>query len=140
MRSGVTTLLLDADRFWGKVEKTSSCWLWTAARTDGYGRLGNEYAHRVAYRMLVGPIPLGLQLDHLCRVRHCVNPAHLEPVTQRENVLRGETIVARNAVKTHCPHGHPLSGHNLRLFNGHRSCKLCNASSARRYRARKIDA
>ena len=94
-----------ADRFWSKVQKQESgCWIWTGTRTrdGGYGqiRLPGLYApligpmrlaHRVAYELLVGPIPAGLVLDHLCRNRRCVNPAHLEPVTQRVNIQRGET-------------------------------------------------
>jgi hypothetical protein len=81
------------DRFWSKVEKDSEtgCWLWTAATTDGYGQLWVDgrmvYAHRYSYEYHVGPIPTDKQLDHTCRVRRCVNPRHLEPVTCRENVL-----------------------------------------------------
>lgn len=78
--------------FWAKVEKTSTCWLWTAGRTTGgYGQCyspAKGYAHRTAYELLVGAIPYGMTLDHLCRVRHCVNPAHLEPVTSAENTRR----------------------------------------------------
>lgn len=82
-------------RFWAKVDKTETCWLWTAAirRRSGYGVFSHQartmLAHRFAYELLVGPIPDGLVIDHLCRVRHCVNPDHLEPVTQRENLRRG---------------------------------------------------
>jgi len=86
------------ERFWSKVEKTVSCWLWTASTRRGYGQfvINNKPtpAHRFAYEQLVGDIPRGLQLDHLCRVRNCVNPEHLEPVTSRENILRGEGICA----------------------------------------------
>lgn len=87
------------ERFWPKVERVEDgCWLWTASLTgDGYGRisLGGKFgpmglAHRVAYELLVGPIPEGLELDHLCRVRRCVNPEHLEPVTHAENVRRAQ--------------------------------------------------
>lgn len=86
-----------ANRFWSKVNKTETCWLWTAAivQSTGYGRIGTggrhhmNSAHRVAYEMMVGPIPKGLQIDHLCRVRHCVNPAHMEVVTSAENTRRG---------------------------------------------------
>lgn len=85
-------------RFWMKVDRTDTCWLWTASKTrNGYGMFGvsidgkvtTSPAHRWAYEMLVGPIPTGLQIDHLCRVRHCVNPAHLEPVTGTQNIRRG---------------------------------------------------
>lgn len=86
-----------AERFWAKVHKTDSCWLWTASLTFGYGSFwdgkGQVRAHRFAYELLVDPIPEGLQLDHLCRIRHCVNPDHLEAVTNAENVQRG--VVAK---------------------------------------------
>lgn len=85
------------ERFWQKVEKTSSCWLWRGhVKATGYGQVAFErgpvkkkfLAHRVSYELLVGPVPQGLTLDHLCKVRRCVNPAHLEPVTQKENARR----------------------------------------------------
>lgn len=100
------------ERFWSKVDKSGECWLWTAGKTGGgYGHFhpaadGPVRAHRLAYEMVIGPIPEGMQLDHLCRVRHCVNPAHLEPVTNRENALRGmaPSIIARRTGK--CSNGH----------------------------------
>lgn len=119
------------ERFWHYVEITPSCWLWTAAITDGYGSIHSSYlrrnlrAHRFAYELLVGPIPVGLQLDHLCRVRRCVNPAHLEPVTARENIMRGVGMGARNARRTHCPKGHPYEGDNLLLDKTGRRCRTC---------------
>jgi HNH endonuclease len=83
----------EAERFWAKVDKTESCWLWTGALAKGYGQFGGTrkqriQAHRWAYQELVGSIPEGLELDHLCRVRRCVNPAHLEPVTHSVNIMR----------------------------------------------------
>jgi len=107
----------------------SGCWLWTGWGThDGYGRFAVTQkvkfsAHRFAYELYRGPIPLGRTLDHLCRVRRCVNPAHLEPVSLRENILRGEGLAALNASKTHCPE-HLV---NLVLLNskGDRGCRLC---------------
>ena len=103
-----------AHLFWSKVEFTNSCWLWQAAVNDeGYGRFGpSEYAHRWAYEFCVGPLPDGLQIDHLCRVRNCVNPDHLEPVTGRTNILRGISFSAVHARKTHCPQGHPYDEAN----------------------------
>lgn len=81
------------DRLWSKVNKTDTCWLWTAATEKGYGLYRHDgrlsKAHRVVYELLVGPVPTGLDLDHLCRVRNCVNPAHLEPVTRAVNLRRG---------------------------------------------------
>lgn len=99
-----------ARRFWAKVDTTdpSGCWLWTGAvdPQTGYGRMYVEPstlgAHRVAYLLLVGDIPEGQQLDHLCRVRRCVRPDHLEPVTQRENLLRGETLAAAHSKGVDC--------------------------------------
>lgn len=136
-----------ADRFWAKVAKTPTCWLWTGARySGGYGLLRaadgrNTPAHRVAYELLIGPIPDGLEIDHVrdrgCRHRNCVNPAHLEAVTHRENVCRGATFAAANIRKTHCVHGHPLSGANLYIpARGGRECRACRAAAARRFRAR----
>lgn len=87
--------------------------------TSGYGRFWDGtrgvQAHRFAYEQIVGPIPEGLDLDHLCRNRRCVNPRHLDPVSRRENLLRGETLPSANAQKTHCPMGHPYAGNNLLL-------------------------
>lgn len=122
------------ERFWAKVEITDTCWLWQGVFRGPYGAIqvggkGSrmESAHRLAYEFLVGPIPDGLTIDHLCRNRSCVNPAHLEPVTSRENTLRGISPWALNARKTHCRHGHPLSGENLYLHpqRGTRLCKAC---------------
>lgn len=130
------------ERFWAKVDKTDTCWLWTATVTKGgYGMFyfngHHVYAHRFAYEWFVGPIPAGLQIDHVrsrgCRHRHCVNPAHLEAVTQRENLLRGDTISARAAAATHCPQGHPYSGDNLQVRKtGKRNCRECHREQNRR--------
>ncbi len=94
----------------------------------GYGRdARTRRAHRALWIAVNGPVPDGLQLDHLCRVRHCVNPSHLEPVTPRQNSLRGETVARRRSEQTHCIHGHPLSGDNLYVFRENtRNCKRCS--------------
>lgn len=121
------------ERLLQSVTKTDTCWVWTGhLRGNGYGGFRvdgrDEYVHRYAYRQMVGPIPLGFQIDHLCRNRLCVNPAHLEAVTQRENLLRGEGWSGRNAKKTHCKRGHALSGENLYFSPNRptqRQCRLC---------------
>lgn len=131
------------DRFLKRVDMNgpywngSACWLWTGGTVNGYGRFYYEYrdrpAHRVSYQLLVGEIPIGLQLDHLCRVRGCVNPAHLEPVTRRENILRGEGASARCAAATHCPQGHPYAGANLYVApSGYRVCRECRRQGLKR--------
>ena len=114
------------------------CWRWTSHRDrNGYAIFGKKrkFAHRLAYEAAVGPIPEGLTIDHLCRVRDCLNPAHMEPVTRGENVLRGDGITARNARKTHCHRGHPLNGENLDLCEpGHRRCRQCRRDRDRNRR------
>jgi len=111
-------------------EPTSGCWMWVAACSDvGYGnikiRRRTVLVHRVVYELLRGPIPLGLTLDHRCRVRSCLNPNHLEPVTFRENILRGEGPTAQHARKTRCPQGHPYDAENRQRFGRRRSCSIC---------------
>lgn len=112
----------DFQRFFDKVEVTSSCWLWRGCQRRGYGAF--QYhgrltgAHRVSYEWLVGPIPLGLHIDHLCRITLCVNPDHLEVVTSRENGRRGILGILNST----CPRGHPYDARNNR---GARYCKRC---------------
>lgn len=131
------------DRFWRKVrEGSDGCWLWTGALVDGYGSIGSGgrygqdgrpapklYAHRVAYELVVGKIPAAMQLDHLCRVRRCVNPAHLEVVTSRENSRRGvRSTVIREA---RCNRGHAMVGPNVyvRPGDGREVCRACRTAS-----------
>lgn len=143
------------DRFWVKVNKNGPvpayrsdlgpCWIWTGALASGYGtfrtpdpvnRRGRLVrAHRFAYELVVGPIPDGLELDHLCRVRACVNPAHGEPVTHAENVRRCPHMYEPSQMaligdfqraKTHCPQQHPYDESNTSIDrNGHRHCRAC---------------
>ena len=135
------------NRFWSKVDKTNSCWLWKAAKyRNGYGRFGVTFgpynspilrAHRISFELSKGRIPEDKQPDHLCRNRACVNPSHIELVTQRENTLRGNGTGAQNARKTHCKNGHLLTGDNLvtnRLKKGQRVCRICLNSWQRKSR------
>lgn len=118
------------------------CWEWIGhLSTEGYGRLNvlgqRVYAHRYSYERFVGPIPPGLEIDHLCRNRKCVNPTHLEPVTHRINGLRGQGSPAQNAQRTNCANGHPLSGDNLTFRSvGSRKSRVCRQCHRDRGRAR----
>lgn len=121
------------------VDDASGCWIWQRGGNGcGYGilRVGRKsvLAHRHYYEQHVGPIPAGLVIDHLCRNPSCVNPAHLEVVTVRENTLRGVGPAARNAVKTHCPKGHAYDDANTHIKKGTRQCRACDRA---RYHARK---
>jgi len=137
-------------RLWHKsVYMPSRCYEWRGVKnSDGYGHLNvdgrYERTHRAAYKLLVGPIPDGLQLDHLCRNRACWNPQHLEPVTSRENTMRSnQSLASANAKKTHCKRGHELAGANLILRPGHRpgvirrACRACKRISDRANEARR---
>ena len=135
-------------RFWAKVQVGPGCWLWLASQYGGgYGqaviRRRHFQAHRVAYELVVGPIPEGHDLDHVkargCTNRNCVNPSHLEPVTRRVNVLRGESPVAHQAQQTHCKNGHEFTPENTRYRAGRniRSCRACSTEYNRAAWARK---
>lgn len=140
------------ERFWPKVDTSGDCWLWAGyVKPNGYATFypggGNHipkvYVHRFAYEAFRGPIPEGFEVDHLCNIRHCVNPDHLEAVTKRENLDR------RNAthgwrrlpppgrprrLRTHCKHGHPFDEGNTYWHGGYRYCRTCrrnrNAAAA----------
>lgn len=127
-----------SERLWAKVDKTDTCWLWMGTRNGvGYGLISAGKAgeqprlvHRVAYELLVGPIPKGMQLDHLCRIRHCVHPEHLEIVTNRENNLRVPHIQEARA-RTHCIHGHLWATNEARVGT-RRACRSCRADQRKR--------
>lgn len=133
-------------RFWDKVDKTDSCWVWTGIKNSlGYGlfTIGSKklLAHRYLYQRLVGPIPEGLQLDHLCRNKACVNPSHLEPVTASENIRRAIPFkrnyrgVSASLSATHCAHGHQLTEANTYMRpSGARECKTCRRAHRDKFR------
>ena len=137
----------DLNRLWSKVIKgpnENDCWDWTGTLSeDGYAYLGvggrkgkNFLVHRLLYELVIGPIPDGKDLDHLCRNRWCVRPDHQEPVTRRINLLRGQTITAREAATTHCPQGHPYDLFNTRFYRYGRQCRICSNTRPRQRRKR----
>lgn len=121
----------ESERFWPKVEVTGFCWLWSGAKLpSGHGVFSikgkPKSAHRWSYENLVGPIPEGLHIDHLCRITSCVNPDHLEPVTQQENNRRGYGISSKFRGRTRCSRGHEYSeGSYYITKRGARMCKAC---------------
>ena len=123
-------------------DPNTGCWIWTGSFAgSGYPTISvggrKQAGHRVAYEAFIGPIPEGLELDHLCSTPTCVNPAHLEPVTHTENVLRGRSFAAVNARKSHCVNGHLYDARNTyRRPNGRRDCRVCINQRVRRYKAR----
>lgn len=136
------------ERFFDKVEITTSCWLWhgTVSRS-GYGsfsiRNRDGRSHRFTYELFIGPLPSGLEIDHLCKVRNCVNPEHLEAVSHRENLLRGSGIAAINSQKTACVHGHEYNDMSTYTNSlGERRCRICkriqnNSEQAKQVRTRR---
>jgi hypothetical protein len=126
-----------------RINTSGDCWLWTGyVESNGYGRVPfdgrSRWAHRVVYQLLVGEIPQGLELDHLCRNPRCVNPSHLEPVTHAENMRRSPIGAPQfHRTKTHCPQGHPYAGDNLVLFRGMRYCRECQRRHKAAYKAKR---
>ena len=129
-----------SDPFIRVKESDGQCWRWTGSTSNGYGYVFNlgrlHPAHRVSYLVFSGHFDQDLQIDHLCRVRCCVNPSHLEAVTQKENIRRSPASIA-NSSKTHCLKGHPYSGENLVTpKSGQRSCRICKNEYSKAYRKR----
>lgn len=132
-------------RFWKHVEKSPNCWLWNGHKDSaGYGRfcyitLTNKRipAHRFAYENINGKIKDGLVIDHLCRNPPCVNPDHLEPVTHKENILRGIGITAIESKKTHCPSEHPYDEKNTYKYKTFRGCRECRRNAIKKYEKNK---
>jgi len=123
------------DHFWSKVSPcpTTGCWIWTGAVVNGYGKVSggprtarwHKRAHRRSYESLVGEVPRGLDLDHLCRVRPCVNPAHLEPVTRAVNLARSPITSHARKFATHCKRGHGFTAENTGGGDRQRYCREC---------------
>lgn len=125
---------MDNINFFKHVKWENGCIVWTGSTADGYGRYKHPatkqmtQAHRVAYQFVRGIIPDGMHLDHLCRNRRCVHPFHLDPVTNRENIIRGEGVAGVNSRKTHCHHGHELTPCNIYRRAGRRECLECKTT------------
>jgi len=134
------TSMMERGLFWSKAlieSDTRLCWLWQdRLQPNGYGQCKkNAYAHRAAYEYERGPIPAGLEIDHTCNVRHCVNPWHMEPVTHEENMARARKRRDR------CKRGHPFYGRNLYLFwsgtKMHRMCRECRRKNMSDFESRR---
>lgn len=132
------------ERFESRIAKGTRCWAWTGASQGGgysqfYDKGKNLLAHRVSYELYIGPIPTGMTIDHLCRNRACVNPAHMEPVSNGENILRGVSFSARNARKTQCDSGHEFTLENTYRWRNGRHCRACRRFAVQKYRAAGAD-
>lgn len=118
----------------------TECWEWPGRKnTKGYGTYGQKLVHRYVYELIIGEIPKGYVLDHLCRVRHCINPKHLDPVTSKENTRRGllpKIMRERQLAKIQCPQGHPYAGDNLYLVptTKVRQCRKCRTIAFKKFK------
>lgn len=120
------------ESFLARVEKTEGCWIWQGTvMANGYGTGTGGLAHRWAWELFRGPIPEGLQIDHLCRVTRCVNPDHLEPVTAKVNNARSESPSAIAGRRSHCAEGHEYTEENTYMYRGKRRCRTCNREKGR---------
>jgi len=136
---------MDDESFWSKVDARGPCWEWRTAESGHYGEAPRAYrgisrlAHRVSYTILVGPIPVGLVLDHICRNPRCVNPDHLEPVTQGTNFRRGyhrSAVAHRGGV---CVAGHLMTPENTMVRGRKKTCRECNRQWQREYRQKNLE-
>lgn len=133
------------ERVWSRIDAAGDCWEWTGARHPrGYGEVRHEgrkwRAHRLVWTLLVGEIPKGLEIDHLCRNTGCVNPDHLEPVTHGENMRRSPASqlgAAKVRAKTHCPQGHPYDEENTYVYGPRKTYRHCRACQRERWRERR---
>lgn len=136
------SLVSHLPRFWRKIRlelvhpELGPCWVWTAyTEPRGYGRFGIGRkvvrAYRYSYQVYRGPIPEGLEPDHLCQNKPCVNPWHLELVTHKENLRRGPLSTNQNVNKTHCKRGHEFTEKNTRIYQGKRNCRSCDRKGVR---------
>ena len=146
----VQARLHDSASIWPRIEsrlnKDNDCWVWTGTKgPSGYGQIGirvngkpnTRYVHRISYQVFIGPIPKDREIDHLCRNRSCANPKHLELVTHRENILRGNTFAAKQAAQTHCWRGHEFDFKNTQIgTKGERRCRKCNVIKTREHNKR----
>jgi hypothetical protein len=126
-------IVIKPDVFFRYITVTPACWIWKGFVRKGYGQYSGTHAHRVSFQFYCGPIPPGLELDHLCRNPLCVNPDHLEPVTRAENMRR------RSVAQTHCKHGHEFTPENTYMMpSGGRQCRACNRNAVARLKARRM--
>lgn len=128
-------------RFFRLVSQQGDCWLWTGTKNNGYGAFSlpskqRIYAHRWSYQFFIADIPMGLELDHLCVTRSCVNPWHLEPVTRQVNALRSSSPASLNARKTRCANGHEFTDANMVIVSKGRACRTCQRTYDREYKRR----
>ena len=139
----MTSASIYFERIMARSVKQGECLVWTGStQPTGYGQAWNgnrpEQTHRIVYRHVHGEIPSGLEIDHICKNRTCVNPDHLRAVTHRENMMNSDTVMRENADKVFCKRGHELSGSNLRIDRkGGRICRKCIALHASNARARR---
>jgi hypothetical protein len=141
--TNLADIRIDEQNLWSKVAKADGCWKWTGSvDRDGYAKYSGRMAHRLVYLMTHGSVPIDTELDHLCKVRACVNPDHLEPVPHAENNSRSESPSAVHARQTRCVHGHEFTSENTykNPNTGKRQCRTCSRLTVARYAQKKREA